>query len=658
MLPAQVQEGKSLSRDRALLVRKHLRQILNSHAFARSQRAQDFLSLVVRHAISGRFSSLRERNIGAELFGRPIDYDTGSDSVVRVMATEVRKRLIQYYLEASPETGTVRFELPSGSYVPQFIFSAEDALPLSGELAGPEPASAPEVEVPESASTAEPETVSLSSETVQEPRRGRAWPWRAALALLFLGALALAAYKLWMRFGAHPLAHRSVVVLPLRNISEDPNQDLLADGMTAELINDMSQISSLRVISLNSSMNLKGTSRAIPEIARELGVQDLIQGTVHREGNRVIVNIQLLDGGSGRPLWEQAYWRDMNDVLGLQRAIVADLTHAISTSVSSQDQSLLSHSQFTNQNAHDAYLHGVLQLNAESDEYALANFRQAAQADPNSAQIHAAIAECLGRLAVSGLEPYHAAFTMQKDEASKAVALDPMQAEAHAELAEAALALDWDWQTAQQEYRRALQLKPNSSYIHQKYAIFLLFRGELNEAIQQVESSVDLDPISAVSLRNEAFVYYFARQNDKALSLTESIHALGFEPPGWNFFLGAVYTEKGQYTKAMEWFQKVPMTPHTLGHFGNAEALAGDKAKAQKCIASLEEQFRKNGIGAYEIALVYTGLGDKKKALDWLNQALAVHDVGLLYIKIDPCLDPLRQEPEFQQIIRRIGLQP
>jgi tetratricopeptide (TPR) repeat protein len=220
------------------------------------------------------------------------------------------------------------------------------------------------------------------------------------------------------------------------------------------------------------------------------------------------------------------------------------------------------------------------------------------------------------------------------------------------------MSLDWDWQTAGQEFNRALELNPNSAYTHQKYAIYLLYQGRTAEAIAQADAGAELAPTSALSFRNQAFVYLFARQYDKTLKFVEATRAMGLEPPGWNFFMAGAYTGKGQYKAAIDLFLKAQKSPHTLGHLGNAYALAGENQAALKTIAELEDGLRTQSIGAYEIALVYAGLGDKKNALVWLKKAYDAHDVGLLYIKIDPGIDPLRGEPEFQDLIRRVGLTP
>lgn len=656
--------SESLSRQERDAVRKHLRTILSSKAFSRSVRSRDFLTHIVGNAIRGDYGNLRERMIGATLFGRPLDYDTGSDSVVRVIATEVRKRLNQFYLESRQNDWPVRFDIPSGSYVPLFVFSAsgDQVAAQSGDPIEPSPAD-PTVDVtPLSAENAPPEKPK-EEEAIQEVQaaRSRFWwsKWNLTWQITFLLIAALVSfgvYKLAMKVVHRSQPIRSLVILPLKNLSGDPNEDYFADGVTAELINTLGRISTLRVISLTTSMSLKGSQKKIPDIARELNVQGVIEGDVQREGNRIRINIELVDGRKDYPIWTQTYTRDVGTTLALEGEVAEDIVSELTIPVSSKDRRRLTRTNPVSPAAHIAYLRGLVLLEAVRDRSACTALQEAVREDPQFAQAHSALAECLGRMAVSGLKPNLETFSSQKSEALQAIALDPSLAEAHAELADAVMALDWDWKTAGKEYQRALELNPNSAEIHQKYAIFLIFQGNAEEAIKEVKTGVDLDPVSTVAIRNEVFVYFFARKYSEVLSLISTARSSGIEPPAGNFFLGASYAQMKQYKAAIEWLLNAPESPHTLGHLGSVYALSGQRAAAEKSLDALQADVRNQGIGQYELALVYAGLGDKKNAIQWLKRACDVHDVGLLYIKVDPFLDPLRGEPEFRYLVKRVGL--
>ena len=630
------------------LIRLHLKQVLASHAFAGSKRTQDFLELIVTHALEGEFDQLRERMIGAEMFGRPVGYDTGSDSVVRVKATDVRKKLAQFYAEAK-DTPPLRIELPSGSYVPRFHFEAQPDPAASGTHApAPQRAERPSPSISAPANVAPPSSPP------------RATPWLAAVLALAIVVLAAGGYAGFRWYAA---AHtrsdiRSIAILPLNNLSGDPAQEYFADGMTEELINDLGQVSTLRVISLTSAMSYKGTKKNLPQIAKELAVDGVVEGGVLRSGNQVQISAQLIDARSDRPIWARTYERDFTSGLAWQGEVAQAIADEISIHVTPQEQARLARNRPIDPEAQDLYLRGLLQLDADDCRSAVDYFNKALDKNPNYAEAHAALANCFGRMGESGRMNYKEAFSRQKAEATRAIELDDSLPEGHAELANTAMTLDWDWATAATEFHRALELNPNSAAIHEKYAFYLVRTGHLPEALAEVERGVDLDPVSWHSFHYEGFLYYFSRQYDQALSLILRVRALDIKPPDWSFLLGDVYAEKGRYADAIAQFIKSGNGPDSLGHLGNAYARAGQSAAALKTIAQLQQDVAKDGVGRYEIALVYAGMGKKQEAFKWLEDAYQAHDVGLLYLKIDPCLDPLRSDPRFDDLVRRVGLAP
>jgi TolB-like protein/Flp pilus assembly protein TadD len=615
------------------LVRIHLKEVLASHAFAGSKRTQDFLHLIVGHALEGEFDSLRERMIGAEMFGRPIDYDTGSDSVVRVKATDVRKKLAQFYNEAK-EKPAVRIELPTGSYVPRFVFEPLETTAPSGAEALPS-ASVNQAAAPLEESSGEGPVAPVTAEHhffAQRLRRAPRILAGVVFGLALIVVIGFAGFKRWYGNSHARPEIRSIAILPLTNLSGDPGQEYFANGMTEELINDLGQVSTLRVISFTSSMSYKGTKKNLPEIARELAVTGVVEGSVQREGNQERISAQLIDAKTDRPIWAHTYVRDMTSILELQGEVAQAIADEISINVTPQEQARLARKRPINPEAQDLYLHGMLEFDVDNCKKAIDYFRQALDKNPNYAQAHAALANCYGRMGESGQMNYKEAFSQQKAEAIRAIELDESLPEGHAELANTAMTLDWDWATAATEFRRALELNPNSAAIHQKYAFYLLRTGQLREALSEVERGVDLDPVSGRSFHYEGFVYYFSRQYDLALSLSRRVRA-----------------------ESITAFLKSGNGPDALGHLGNAYARAGQADMARKNIAQLEDQVRKNGVGRYEIALVYAGLGRKQEAFKWLEEAYNVHDVGLVYLKIDPCLDPLRSDSRFDDLVRRVG---
>jgi tetratricopeptide (TPR) repeat protein len=293
---------------------------------------------------------------------------------------------------------------------------------------------------------------------------------------------------------------------------------------------------------------------------------------------------------------------------------------------------------------------------ADNCKDAIAVFNRALAKDPSYAQAHSALASCYGMLGESGRMPYEQAFGLQKTEALKAIALDDYLSEAHAELANTAMTLDWDWPVAEAEFHRALSLNPNTATNHEKYAFYLVRTGHPNEALAEIQRSVDLDPVSGSTFHAEGFVYYFSHQYDQALDVARTVRGFKINLSDWNLLTGASYAEKRMYSDAIAAFLKSGNGAYSLGHLGNAYARAGRRQAAQRLISQLEEDVRKQGVGRYEIALVYAGLGDSRDAFKWLDDAYRSHDVGLVYLKVDPCLDSLRADPRFEDLVRRVGL--
>ena len=656
--PSSVGEPELFGPEQIILVRQHLEKVLASRAFAGSKRTQDFLRLIVGHALEGEVDSLRERMIGAEMFGRPISYDTGSDSVVRVRASEVRKKLALYYSEIKEDHPAVRIELPSGSYVPKFHFEPSDAGMTSDNDRHPPVFVEPHPDQHDQRPLANHEV--KAEEQSHPPKKNalRSKPLLAGVALgvILIALLGYVGFKKWLSDSNARREIHSIAILPLENLSGDPKQEYFADGMTEELINDLGQVSDLRVISLTSSMSYKGTKKKLPEIAQELAVDGVVEGGILREGNQVRISAQLIDARTDRPVWAHTYVRDLTSVLAWQGEMAQAIAEEISTKVTPQEQARLARSRPIDPEAQDLYLQGIL-LRAKDDcRNAMEYFNRAIAKNPNYAQAHSALASCYGLLGESGQMSYEEAFTRQKAEALKAIELDDSLSEAHAELANTAMTLDWDWPTAESEFRRALELNPNSATSHQKYAFYLARTGHSQEALTEIERSVDLDPVSGSTFHAEGFIYYIAHQYDKALAVTRTVQGLKINLPDWNFLIGAIYAAKQMYPESIAAFLKSGDGPYTVGHLGNAYARAGQTDAARNAISQLEAQVQKDGVGRYEIALVYAGLGDKKSAFKWLEDSYHAHDVGLVYLKVDPCLDPLRSDPRFDDLMRRVGL--
>jgi TolB-like protein len=662
----EVWKSDGLTPEQELLVRQHLVEVAASAAFAGSRRATDFLLLVVAHALAGDFEALRERMIGAEMFGRPIDYDTGSDSVVRVKATEVRRKLAQFYSEKT--NPTVRIELPSGSYVPRFGFAltGPSAHSIVGASAPPIGETALIVDPDLTSGDAEaPAAESADSEVKTQgiwhyvrdksrillSRRFGAW---VGLGLLLLGV----GYglKRWLVDTRETTLIHSVAVLPLENHSGVPAQEYFADGMTKELVTDLAQMSSLRVTPVATVMNYKGTGKSPGEIAHELSVDGVVQGTVLREGNFVLITVRLTNAKTNHVIWMHAYVRDLKTELVWQGEVAQTIAKEINLGVAPDKQVRFRQDRPVDSVAQDLYLHGMYLLEAEDCTNAADFFRAAINVSFAYPQAQASLAFCDGHLGETDRVDSVDAFSMQKIEAATAAELDDSLADGHAELANAAINLNWDWATAATEFRRALQLSPKSASIHEEYERYLLRIGRVREATAEIQRNEDMDPFSSRLYHLEGSIFYYCRQYDQALLLIDKVRTLDIPSPNWHFLLGEIYAEKGKYADSIAEFSRAGSRPQAVGHLGNTYARAGKVDDAMAQIPHLEESVKNEGIGRYEIAIVYAGLGKKEEAFKWLEEAYKARDEGLTYLKIDPCLDPLRSDPRFDDLLSRIGL--
>jgi tetratricopeptide (TPR) repeat protein len=364
----------------------------------------------------------------------------------------------------------------------------------------------------------------------------------------------------------------------------------------------------------------------------------------------------LIDAKTDRHIWAHSYVRDVTSVLALQGEVAQAIADEVSVKMTPQEQARLTRVRPINAEAQDLYLLGVHMLNAGEPRKAVDYLQQSIAKDAGFAPAHAALANAYGWLGEAGWLSYSEAFVRQKEEASKAIELDDALPEGHAELAGAELNLDWAWDTAERELKRALALNPNLASVHATYAFYLERMGRIPEGLAEIKRDLALDPVSNRSFMNAGFADYFARRYDAGLANTQRAYSIEPNPAVFYFPLGVIYAEKGDYARAVQNFQGLGEQPHALGHLGNLYARMGRTADARAILPKLEQHIEKTGVGRYEIALVYAGLNEKDQAFAWLDKALASHDKGLTYLKIDPCLDPLRSDPRFHDLLRHVGL--
>jgi TolB-like protein/Flp pilus assembly protein TadD len=474
--------------------------------------------------------------------------------------------------------------------------------------------------------------------------------------------------RLWRAGGAvrePPPRIESLAVLPLANLSGDPRQDYFADGMTEELITTLGKLSALRVISRTSVMRYKKTEKTLPQIAKELNVDAIVEGSVLRAGDRVRITAQLIQASTDRHLWAESYDRNLRDVLSLQSEVSRAIASEIQAKVTPQEQARLASARLVNPGAYDLYLKGRYEWNKRSKEgleRGLEYFQRAIDLDPNYALAHSGVADSYIALGSWGLLPGVEAYPKAKAAALKAMQLDQDLAEPHASLARALEDYDWDWLGAEREHQRAIELNPNYATARHWHAYGLGLRGRNKEALAEIELARSLDPLSTIINAEVALVLYWGRQYDGAI--VEARKALELEPNSLpaHEYLGEIYLMKGMYKDALAEFQicrALDRTdPGTSASLAMAYAAAGNREEALRILGRLKQQSKREYISPDSIALVYVWLGDKNEAFAWLQKALDDHDGLTVQLNVDPELDPLRGDPRFRASLRRMNFPP
>jgi TolB-like protein/DNA-binding winged helix-turn-helix (wHTH) protein/Flp pilus assembly protein TadD len=491
---------------------------------------------------------------------------------------------------------------------------------------------------------------------------GRLWPLYFSLLALagLIGWAAVRGRSLWQ--GATPARIRSLAVLPLANLSGNPAQDYFADGMTDELLTDLARLPNTRVISRTSAMRYKGTRKSVPEIARELNVDGILEGSVMRFGDRVRIRIQLIYAPRDQHVWAAAYERDLKDVLALQEDAARDIADELKLELTGQQQAHLSKSRPVSPEVHELYLKGRYFWN-KRDESALNSaveyFQEAIAKDPNYAEAYAGLADSYILLFGYADATPSDALTKAKAAAEKALQLDDSLAEAHASLAIIAPYFDWNWEESQRQYERALQLNPNYATVHHWYGdTYLAPTGKVNQAIEEIRRAQELDPLSTIIATDLGKQLIFARRYGEAFPQLR--RALELDPNfGWaHFWLWYACTETGRYSDAYNELEKARSSvgPNRfLAFSAYTGAKAGDTVKARKTLAQLLQTSHRD-VRPVAVSYTYIALGEKDQAFSWLEKAYLARSPDLEALKNLPAFDPLRSDPRFSNLIRRVGL--
>jgi TolB-like protein/DNA-binding winged helix-turn-helix (wHTH) protein/Tfp pilus assembly protein PilF len=485
--------------------------------------------------------------------------------------------------------------------------------------------------------------------------------WKIAVFMLLVLIASLSIRKLYS-LNRPPTVIRSLAVLPLENLSGDASQDYFSDGMTDELISDLGQISALRVISRTSVMTYKHARKTLPQIARELSVDAVVEGTVLRSGDHVRITAQLIDASSDKHLWSHSYEGELRDTLGLQNKVARAIAEEIRISLNPQEQAALKKVKIVNPKAYESDLKGRYFWNKRTSDglkVALAYFNQAIGEDPQYAQAYSGLADTYALLGdwQYGVMTPKEALPKAKAAAIEALELDNSLGEAHTSLAFSLDLFDWDWRAADREFRRAIELNPSYATAHQWYAWHLVILGHDDEAVAELRKAENLDPLSLIIRADTADALLIAGYPDG--SIQESQKAIAMDPyfALAHYELGQAFIQKQMYSEAIAELQKAitfsggsTACTSTLAY---AFAVSGRRKEATKTVGDLKN--RPNLVSnAPEIALIYVGLDEKDEAISWLEKAYDERFNPSILMR--PTFDPIRPDPRFQDLLHRIGL--
>src|SRR5580704_8978833 len=516
-------------------------------------------------------------------------------------------------------------------------------------------------------------TASSARNVVPESLRPTVRIRKKALRYVGLGigavlALAVALVALNVRglrdnlFGRKPVQIHSIAVLPLSNVSGDPEEEYFADGVTDELITELAQVGELRVISRTSVMAYKGVKKPLPEIARELGVDAVVEGSVQRSGDKVRINAELIEASSDRLLWAKSYERDLRDILTLQSAIALAIVTEVEVKVTPLEKARLAKSHPVNTEAHEAYLTGRFywnRLTADGLMKSISYFERAIAKDPNYALAYAGLADSYHELPGLTTVPVSEAFPKARTAALRALELDNSLAEAHSALAAVREDYDWDWAGAEEEYKRAIELNPGYSAARVFYSNLLMELGRFPDALSQAKTAQQLDPLSVLANDNLSAVFYYSGDYDRCIS--QSRKTLEIDPMSHQAHrhLGQAYAQKRLYTDAISELKRAIELSHgsdeAVAELGYVSGISGRKDEARRILLELMHP-HDGRISQYRVAVVYMGLGENDRALVSLEHAVKDRSPGVVHLKVSPLFRELRSNLDFQKLLTDMGL--
>jgi TolB-like protein/DNA-binding winged helix-turn-helix (wHTH) protein len=622
---------------------------LRKHGFRMKLAEQPFQVLALLLERPGQIvtrEELRARLWQGDTF---VDFDHGlNNAVMRVREVLLDSSDHPRYIETIPRRG-YRFVAPVEESHAQAAAHDREQLPSAPSLLESEPALEAAISTPD----------------------GQPW-WTARR-----GALAVAAFVLVVGLLAILLRNNrnatnranagrstSLVVLPLENLSGEKDQDYFADGMTDELIANLAKIRSLHVISRSTAMAYKGTRKPLSEIARELNVDAVVEGTVMRVGGRVRITAELVQVSTDHHLWADTYESQIGDVLALQNRVSWAIVNEIRINLTPEERERLAKTPAVSPEAYENYLKGLYYWNKRSDENltrAITYFERATVLDPQYALAYAGLSDCYAIISaeIFGTMPASEAAPKAKAAALRALELDPTLVEAQTSLATEKFNYEWDWSGASEGFERAIGLNPSYATAYQRYSLYLIAVGRAQESFAQIQKARELDPLSLSINFSLGWRLYMARQYDAAIAQLKDTLDMdpSYELP--HLIVGQAYEQKGDYAQAIPELRKAVDlshgTPLMVSALAHAYGRSGNRVEAEKLLAQLKIKSTTQYVSPYYFAIVSVGLGKNEEALDLLEKAFGDRSNGLVFLQVEPELDELRSKARFVALEHRLG---
>ena len=497
-------------------------------------------------------------------------------------------------------------------------------------------------------------------EIARHGARARRWLVVCGVAILALLVVAYFTTRSRLR-GATRSKIRSLAVLPLKNLSGDPTQEYLADGMTEALIGRLSSIHDLRVISRTSAMQFKNTPLSVPEIAKTLHIDAIVEGSVIRDAGRIRVHAQLIRAATDEHFWSETYDRELRDVLALQSEVAQSIARKVEITLTGEEHAMLTAARSVSPDVYETYLKGRFNKNNTKAELeqSIVYFEDTIKKDPTFAAAYVGLADAydsLGTVFVGA--PPAEARQKQMSAARKALELDPTIAEAHALLADV-LQRRWQWAEAEAEYRRALDLNPSDSAAHVGFARWLLCQGRADDAVAWARRARDLDPLGNVGT-SIGYILFEARHYDEAIRAMRAVVGVRPEDASAYWYLGFALIANDQPEEAIPVLEKAlsvsERSPGVMGVLIRAYAHSGRRSDALRVLEELKKRSQTGYVPAGAFVNAYLGLGDNEQAFAWMERAYQEQSNILQFLKVHPFFDPLRSDPRFANLVRRVGL--